>query len=60
MDRRYDGNTRAEFEEVRRQIEARVRRVCNQWPDGEIVLLTSRMARIYLKYRLLTSMPRDN
>jgi hypothetical protein len=59
-DRRDDAGARVDFEEVRQDIETRVRRVCGDWPDEEIFGLTTRMARIQLKYRRSTSMPKKN
>ena len=56
-ERRADAGARVDFEEVRQDIETRVRLVCGDWPDEEIFALTTRMARIHLKYRRFTSMP---
>lgn len=54
-ERREYTEGRVEFEDVRKAIEARVRRVCGHWPDEEVIVLTTRMTRIHLKYRRFTS-----
>jgi hypothetical protein len=59
IDRRRDYGARRDFDNVCRQIEARVRRVCSHWPDEEILALTRRMARVHLKYRHATWAPGD-
>jgi hypothetical protein len=58
MERRNDLGARSDFEELRQDIEDRIRPVCEHWPDEEIFVLTTRMARIELKYRRSTWTPK--
>lgn len=51
-DRRRQRERRARFEEIRTEIEARVRAACRGMSAEECEALLSRMARVQLKYEL--------
>lgn len=54
QDRRQRPEQRARFEEIRREIARRVRDVCSSMAPEECDALLSRMARVQLKYEVVS------
>ncbi|MDQ3998206.1 MAG: hypothetical protein M3303_14455 [Gemmatimonadota bacterium] len=54
QERRQRPERRARFEEIRREIAERVREVCREMAPDECDTLLSRMARVQLKYEVVS------
>lgn len=59
-ERRTNLLKRAYFEALRRDLIARIRRACGDWPDAALLELAAKMTRLRLKYESRTGLPGFN
>jgi hypothetical protein len=57
MERRFNQIARERFESVRNDLVCRLGTICRHLQESELIELTSKMARLQLRYDHLTAVP---